>query len=582
MKKFIALIAVMFLALALVGCGGGTEITDVSIPASENKVNSVKIGDTLQLTAKIEPAELSDAKLEWSSSDITIATVDQNGLVTGVKKGQVTIAATAENGKRGTKRISVTDSGDTPPPVYPDLGEYEITIAQAVAELGNFDPYLDTYTQSNKEARIRAWEEVSELFNCKFKVEAYPESAEWGPARWNYILNQARYGVADYDFYTVPDGKIPEFAEAGALLPVEDWYYLYGGKQMDNTFITSGSYDSHQYSIAEGNNNVYNVMYYNYNLWVELNKIDPNLKEPAELFMDGTWTYTAFKDYCIQAQEAMKAYKGAAGTAKDPTQEYFVMSGWDSYWWIGLSTTNGEPLADTELFKINMDTSAKTAAADTLKTLYNAGVIDKTNAVDGSEASWKGGKSLFTTGDMWFVRHSTRWTVDQWGDGTTKYAYVPWPMPDNQTLAEYKVALGGTATWVMPIGRDYSLNGPECTAENIYWAVQKMWQLTKQYHEESDDYNPTLEESKAVDRLTDSPKSAEALKYIRQLIKDGKGVYDPLSNNDNAVASLYSSGEGTITYAVRNYIRGTYATWGEAAAVCIPNLQEGLRKAFIS
>ena len=32
-------------------------------------------------------------------------------------------------------------------------------------------------------------------------------------------------------------------------------------------------------------------------------------------------------------------------------------------------------------------------------------------------------------------------------------------------LDEIKVAMGGTATWVMPIGRDYSQYGEECTPE---------------------------------------------------------------------------------------------------------------------
>lgn len=58
----------------------------------------VKIGGSKQLTAATSPAA-STEKLIWESSDTNIATVDQNGLVTGIKAGYVTITCTTEFGK---------------------------------------------------------------------------------------------------------------------------------------------------------------------------------------------------------------------------------------------------------------------------------------------------------------------------------------------------------------------------------------------------------------------------------------------------------------------------------------------------
>ena len=58
----------------------------------------VKIGGSKQLESFFDPID-SPEKLIWASSDPSIATVDQNGLVQGIKAGYVTITCTSEFGK---------------------------------------------------------------------------------------------------------------------------------------------------------------------------------------------------------------------------------------------------------------------------------------------------------------------------------------------------------------------------------------------------------------------------------------------------------------------------------------------------
>ncbi|MDO4288393.1 MAG: Ig-like domain-containing protein [Eubacterium sp.] len=69
-----------------------------AVPAEKIELNTTddytEVGDTLQLTATVTPADATDTVV-WSSSDESIATVDENGLVTGVDVGEVTITATA-------------------------------------------------------------------------------------------------------------------------------------------------------------------------------------------------------------------------------------------------------------------------------------------------------------------------------------------------------------------------------------------------------------------------------------------------------------------------------------------------------
>lgn len=71
----------------------------VVIPATGISLNksvlSIAKGQTEPLTATLSPED-ADSSITWSSSDKSIVTVDQNGLVTAIAAGKATITATAE------------------------------------------------------------------------------------------------------------------------------------------------------------------------------------------------------------------------------------------------------------------------------------------------------------------------------------------------------------------------------------------------------------------------------------------------------------------------------------------------------
>lgn len=64
-------------------------------------------GESLQLTATVTSEEATDKSVTWSSSDETIAAVDANGLVKGIKNGMATITATTVSGHIATCNITV-------------------------------------------------------------------------------------------------------------------------------------------------------------------------------------------------------------------------------------------------------------------------------------------------------------------------------------------------------------------------------------------------------------------------------------------------------------------------------------------
>ena len=58
----------------------------------------MKAGEKLQLTATVTPSYATVQDVVWSTSDSTIAIVDQNGLVQAIKAGEATITATTVDG----------------------------------------------------------------------------------------------------------------------------------------------------------------------------------------------------------------------------------------------------------------------------------------------------------------------------------------------------------------------------------------------------------------------------------------------------------------------------------------------------
>jgi hypothetical protein len=67
-----------------------------SVTVNPNQINIVE-GESDQLSVTVLPETADDRSVTWSSSDDAIATVDQNGMVTGISTGSVKITATSND-----------------------------------------------------------------------------------------------------------------------------------------------------------------------------------------------------------------------------------------------------------------------------------------------------------------------------------------------------------------------------------------------------------------------------------------------------------------------------------------------------
>ena len=104
------------------------EYTDyvAPVPATGVTLNrrsvSVQKDRTITLTATVEPAGAANNNVTWSSSDESVATVNNNGVVTGVAPGNAKITVTTEDRKH-TASCTVTVTTFLPPVMLYDFND---------------------------------------------------------------------------------------------------------------------------------------------------------------------------------------------------------------------------------------------------------------------------------------------------------------------------------------------------------------------------------------------------------------------------------------------------------------------------
>ena len=131
-----------------------TPVTPTTVPITNVMINPsnkiIKKNESFRITATVNPTNTTENKtITWTTSDSTVATVDQSGLVTGKQNGTAIITAKASNGKTAICSITVnapTDPTTPDTPVTPTV----IPITSIAVSPAN------TTIQKGKTARITA------------------------------------------------------------------------------------------------------------------------------------------------------------------------------------------------------------------------------------------------------------------------------------------------------------------------------------------------------------------------------------------------------------------------------------------
>ena len=120
MKKILKFFTFLVLVLGLVNCGSNTPV-GITI-SSDNNVRVIQERETLQLQAKVYP-EKANQDVLWSTSDENIATINENGLVTGVSIGKVNIIAKSKENEQISQKF----------PLFVEMGEEVVVNPESIS-----------------------------------------------------------------------------------------------------------------------------------------------------------------------------------------------------------------------------------------------------------------------------------------------------------------------------------------------------------------------------------------------------------------------------------------------------------------
>ena len=136
--------------------GGDPEIPCISLSAVENASGTLtftKAGDSLTMKVSAQPADTTDV-ITYESTDMAVATVNENGVITAVANGITIVKATC-----GTQTVSVEVKVEIPVEIKFELDYTDVTLSPRYGETvklysGPIDPAEITWTSSSEAVKV--------------------------------------------------------------------------------------------------------------------------------------------------------------------------------------------------------------------------------------------------------------------------------------------------------------------------------------------------------------------------------------------------------------------------------------------
>lgn len=207
-------IFILLMAVVLTSCKDETKVTGVTLNPSEMKL---AIGETQQIELLIEPlsAQIYNQKF-WSSSDESVAIVDERGNVTGIYAGSCTITATVGNIK-ATCKVTV----ETP--------TYDLKFTNGIA----FNNGIDEESGSNVK--------ILRIYDSSLEIDSLGNVNGNGLMLNLYICSDATTEALVEGVYQMNDSRLPFTVLPGELKEQDGSTYATG------SFL--GQYSDHGLSV---------------------------------------------------------------------------------------------------------------------------------------------------------------------------------------------------------------------------------------------------------------------------------------------------------------------------------------------
>lgn len=171
------------------------EMAVTSIALNKNSLE-LKKGESETLTATVKPDDATDKTVSWSSSDATIASVDQPGKVTAMKSGKTTITAKAGE-KSATCEVTITTPVESVSLDKTSLELEEGQTATLVATINPSDADEKTVTWSSSDATIASVDQNGKVTAVKEGEATITAKAGGKEAICKVTVTEPKYNTGD-------------------------------------------------------------------------------------------------------------------------------------------------------------------------------------------------------------------------------------------------------------------------------------------------------------------------------------------------------------------------------------------------
>lgn len=427
----------------------------------------VATGKTVQLHIKVEPADATDPSIEWFSTNEAVATVDQNGVVTGVSVGKAII--NAKNKASGESDscvadvfqgdVEITAIAENPKPFY--LG-YDCSHYITPGKDFTVTPSNATFMKPNDFEYVSSNSKVVEIRTEGSDVKAYGASVGTAtisgkPVDATTITSNQKMRV--FNVFK-PKAQVIEVLSSGFL--------KVGDSFEENNTVNMLVGERVKFAIYNGSSRLTpetpsSIGSSSYNSSI----VD------AEAHSNGTVAWTE-----IVAKKA-----GSAGVA-------IVLQGDDAFAAVivtvnvGSSTTiaSGDYISTSSSYKSNSSSKPDSLAVDAKKTLYlfsSSG--SNLNTSSGPSLNWKSSNTsvvsiVSNSGASCQIQGVGKGTAtitasDYKGNTRQYYVTVFAPVTEIYGLSSKSLSLGQGCRYTMRPGVDYEVNyGAEARrADEFYW-----------------------------------------------------------------------------------------------------------------
>lgn len=147
-------------------------------------VVALDIGETRNNQATVSPSNASSKWVTYSSGDNSIATVDSNGMITGIREGYTIITAKGSGGVKGVAEVYVSEyEYEELVNKKPDVYDSALIVKQGKIELG-----------INKTELINTFGEPSMILDSEFNCPVYIYNNDYSSLVLVYVKNDAIIG----------------------------------------------------------------------------------------------------------------------------------------------------------------------------------------------------------------------------------------------------------------------------------------------------------------------------------------------------------------------------------------------------